>query len=178
MNPFNEYEIEAFEMRNKALANPTILRLPRMDLPFSFYTNACDYQVVCSLMQTHEDGKRYPVGDWSRKLPGAELNYSVEEKECLDIVCACQILRPYLKRTHFDLYTDHQALKWLMTLTDAAGCLTRYRLRFSEFGFTVQYRTGAKNNIADAVSRLLTYGYTEKGPDLDITCLNIEGAGD
>lgn len=162
LEPFTDEQREAFELLKKALANPPILRLPRMDLPFSVDTDACEYQVGCALMQTHEDGKRYPFGFWSRKRSGAELNYSVGGKECLDIVWACQILRLYLERTLFELYTYHQALKWLMTLTDATGRLARWRLKFSELDFSVQYRKGAKNNIADSVSRLPTYDYTEK----------------
>ncbi len=77
-------------------------------------------------------------------------NYSVGEKECLAVVWAVQILRPYLERRHFDLYTDHQALKWMMDLTDVGGRLARWRLRLLEFDFTVRYKKGLKNTIADA----------------------------
>ncbi len=134
----------------KALASPPILRLPRPDLPFTVDTDACDYQVGCALLQRHEDGVRHPVGFWSRSLYSAERNYGVGEKECLAVVWAVQILRPYLERRHFDLSTDHQALKWMMDLTDVSGRLARWRLRLLEFDFTVRYKKGLKNTIADA----------------------------
>ena len=117
------------QLLKAALADPPILRLPKAGLPFSVDTDACEYQVGCALFQTYPDGSRHPVGFWSRSLNDAERNYSVGEKECLAIVWAVQILRPYLERKHFDLYTDHQSLKWMMSLTDVSGRLARWRLR-------------------------------------------------
>lgn len=124
--------------------------------------------------QSGEDEVRHPIGFWSRGLTPAERNYSVVEKECLAVVWAVQILRPYLERSHFDLFTDHQALKWIMNLSDASGRLARWRLRLLEYDFTVQYGKGAKNQIADAVSRLPTIGETPEGPDLDVPCFVVE----
>lgn len=62
-----------------------------------------------------------------------------------------------------------------MTLTDAMERLARWRLRFSKLDSTVQYRKGARKNIADAVSRLPSYWYTETGLELEIPCVLIEG---
>ncbi len=150
----------------KALASLPILRLPRPDLPFTMDTDASDYQVGCALLQLHEDGVRHPVVFRSRYLSSAERNYSVGEKECLTVVWAVPILRPCLERRHFDLYTDHQALKWMMYITDVSGRLARSRLCLLEFEFSVRYKKGLKNTIADAVSRLPTYEETKVDPDL------------
>ena len=81
----------------------------------------------------------------------AERNYSIGQKECLAIVWVVQILRPYLERSIFELYTDHIALKWIMNLTDAGGTLARCRPRPLEFDFTVQYKKRPMNSIADCV---------------------------
>ena len=154
--------------------SPPILKLPRSNLPFSVETDACERQVGCALFQTYLDGTHHPVGFWSRSLNPAEKNYSVGEKECLAIIWAVQILRPYLERKHFDLYTDHQSLKWMMSLTDASGRLGRWRLRLLEFDFTIKYRKGAVNRIADAVSRLPTFGEYAVEPDSDNPCFWFE----
>ncbi len=53
--------------------------------------------------------------------------------------------------------------------------MARWRLRLLEFDFTVKFKKGAKNTVADAVSRLPTYGETRMGPDLEIPCLLVEG---
>ena len=178
--PLNEHQRRSFNLLKQALKEPPILRLPRPSLPYSVDTDASDYQIGCALLQTHEDGSRYPIGFWSRSLIQAERNYSVSEKECLAVVWACTILRPYLERTHFDLYTDHQALKWMMNLGNASGRLERWRLRLMEYDFTVHYKKGRLNTIADCVSRLPTYGETGTLPDLEIPGLVgfLEEAGD
>ena len=81
------------------------------------------------------------------------------------------LLRLYLERTQFDPYTDHIALRWIMKMTDASSLLERWRLRLFEFDFTVQYKKGAKNTIAECISRLPTFGETAVEPDVSIPCL-------
>ena len=125
-------------------------------------------------MQIYPDGTSRPIGFWSRSLTPAEKNYSTGERECIAIVWAVQLLRPYLERTHFDLYTDHIALRWIMNMTDASSRLTRWRLRLLEFDFTVQYKKSAKNTIVDCISRLPTYRETAVEPYVSIPCLIVE----
>ena len=140
----------------KALISAPMLRLPRTDLPYSVYTDACNHQVGCALLQTYSDGTHHPIGFWSRSMNPGDKNYSVGKKECLNIVCAVQLLRPYLVGIHFYLYTDHQALIWMLSGSDHSGRLARWRLRLLEFEFTVTYKKGSTNTIADAISRLPT----------------------
>ena len=118
LHPFNEEQSAALELLKKALLSLPVLRLPPADLTFSVDTDACNHQVGCTLLQTYADGTTHPIGFWSRSLNPAETNYSVGEKECLAIVWAVQLLRPYLEGIHFDLYTDHQALKWILSGSD------------------------------------------------------------
>ena len=169
----NEFQIKPFDLLKQALTEPPVLRLPRVGLPFSVDTDACNHQIGCALMQTHDDDARYPIGFWSRSLSPAEKNYSVGEKECLAIVWAVQLLRPYIGREHFDLFTDHQALKWILSGSDNTGRLSRWRLRLLEYDFNVHYKKGAKNTIADAISRLPTFGETEIPPDMEIPCFLV-----
>ncbi len=62
-----------------------------------------------------------------------------------------------------------------MNLTDVSGRLAKWRLRVLEFDYTVKFKKGAKNTVADAVSHLPTYGKTRTDPDLEIPCLLVEG---
>ncbi len=89
--------------------------------------------------------------------PTAEKNYSAGEKECLAI-WAVQILQPYLQMEEFDLFTDHQALRWIFSLADGSNRLARWRLILMGHRFRVHYKKSAKNTIADTISRLPTYG--------------------
>ena len=66
------------------------------------------------------------------------------------------MLRPYIEELTFIVRTDHDALCWLMTISDSTGHLMRRRLRLSDFDFTVKYRPGLVHQVPDAFSRILT----------------------
>ena len=174
--PLTEKQVEAFHELKAKLLQPPILRLPKQGLPFSVDTDASADQIGCALFQTHEDGKGYPIGYWSRILHNAERRYCTTERECLAVVWAVTILRPYLEHTFFTLYTDHQPLAWIYALPDnmANAKLVRWRLRLAEFNFKVVYKRGSENNIADALSRLATDGGTISPVDDDIPCFLVE----
>lgn len=174
LKEFGEAEMDAFRTLKQMLTSAPVLRLPKPDLPFSVDTDSSDYQVGCALFQTYEDGKRYPIGYWSRSLHQAEKNYSVSEKECLAVVWALTTLRPYLQGVHFTVNTDHSCLRWLMSISDPSGRLMRWRLRLSEFDFAVKYKKGTCNVHADALSRLETLGETQLEIDDDIPCLTMD----
>ena len=147
-------------MLRKALISAPILQLPDPNRPFSVDTDACNHQVGAALFQENDEGVRHPIGFWSRSLLPAEKNYSASERECLAVIWAVQILRPYLEGRHFTVYTDHSALRWMFHLADASNRLARWRLRLLEFDFDVKYRKGSENTVADAISRLPTFGHT------------------
>jgi hypothetical protein len=103
-------------------------------------------------------------------LNQAERNYSTPEKECLAMVWAILLLRPYLERQRFTIRTDQVALKWLLSLKDPSGSLARWRLRLSEFDFTIQYRPGIKNSLADGCSRIRSTGGDTTDCDDSVPC--------
>ncbi|KAE9018687.1 hypothetical protein PR003_g14858 [Phytophthora rubi] len=82
----------------------------------------------------------------------AEANYSITELECLAVVWAVKLFRPYLYGRTFEIITDHAALKWLMTRPNLAGRLHRWSLTLQEYEFGIVYRPGATNVVADALS--------------------------
>ena len=167
-------EVKAFKTLKDALTSPPVLRLPDPSKPYSVDTDACNTQLGCALFQADDEGVRHPIGFWSRSLTPAEKNYTASERECLAVIWAVQILRPYLEFKHFTLFTDHAALKWVMNLTDVSNSrLARWRMQLLSFDITIKYRKGAENTIADAISRLPTFGHTKIDPDLDIPCLLV-----
>ena len=59
----------------------------------------------------------------------------------------------YLIDAPFTVVTDHAPLQWLPTKRLGNSRLQRWALALSEFTFTVEHRSGTKNNNADALSR-------------------------
>ncbi len=101
LQPLSDKQRSAFELLKKALLEPRILRMSDPTRPFSVDTDACQYQIGAALFQEDEDGVHHPVGFWSRTLQKPQRNYSASERECLAVVWAVQILRPYLEGSHF-----------------------------------------------------------------------------
>ena len=157
---FTKAQRESFQKLKQALAQPPIPELPKPYLPYSVDTDACNDQIGCALFQKHEDGTRHAIGFWSRSLSKLEKNYSATERECLALIWAVLILRPYLEGRHFHLYADHQVLCWMMNLSDVSSRLACWRLRLLGYDFTIHYGAGSANSVADAISRLPTYGET------------------
>jgi len=54
---------------------------------------------------------------------------------------------------NFTVYTDHRALKWLLSLQDPNSRLPRWAVKLSEYDCTVEHRPGTKMRHADALSR-------------------------
>jgi len=79
-------------------------------------TDACAVQVGCTLLQQQPDRSILPVGYYSRGLIPAEKNYSTTDRECLAVVWACFLLRPYLEGLEFLIRTDHSSLRWLLNM--------------------------------------------------------------
>lgn len=102
-------------------------------------------------MKTDTDGTKYPIGFWSRYINPAERNYNTGKRECFVLVWDVQILWPYLECLHFELFSNHQELKWTIDLAEANGILSRWRLILLELYFKVFYRKYANNTIADAI---------------------------
>ena len=171
-------EYDAFEELKGKLISPPILALPRPGYKYTIDTDACDTQVGYCLLQEQPDGTLLPIGYWIRTLNKPEGNYSTSEKECLAIVWSISMLRPYLEVTEFVIRTDHDPLKWLLNLSDPTGRLGRWRLRLSEFNFTVEYCPGRKHQMAYGMSRLRTEEGDTSPLDDDIPCLVVSATAD
>ena len=90
-------------------------------------TDASDYGLGGVLLQESDDGKWRPVSFTARKLKGAEVRYTVTEKECLAVVHALRKWRHYLHGVPcFIVVTDHIALRWMVQLREPRGRLERW----------------------------------------------------
>jgi RNase H-like domain found in reverse transcriptase/Reverse transcriptase (RNA-dependent DNA polymerase) len=150
--------LAAFNSLRQKLLSPPVLALPRREGKLWLDTDASAAHLGRCLLQEQPFGPALSLGYWSRSLSAAERNYSTTEKECLAIVWAVTHLRPYLEGVTFTVRTDHHALRWVMNLAEAQGRLARWRLRLSEFSFTVEYSPGSTHHAADMMSRLSSPG--------------------
>ena len=132
-------------------------------------TDASVYQRGVTLLQQQDPSKRnewQPIGYWSITLTRAEQIYSATGRECYSVVWAFTTLRPYRKGQKFTFRSDHDALRWLLILTDPSGRLMRWRLRLSEFDFEIHYRPGRVHQVPEVLSRLIS-PFTDNKPVVD-----------
>ena len=76
--------------------------------------DASDFVVGAVLGQT-KDKKHHAIAYTNKTLTGAQLNYATMEKELLAIIFAIDKFRSYLVGAKVIVYTDHSALKFLLT---------------------------------------------------------------
>ncbi|GJS88324.1 reverse transcriptase domain-containing protein [Tanacetum coccineum] len=76
------------------------------------------------------------------------------EKELLAVVYAFKKFRPYLVLSKTTVYTDHSALKYILTKQDAMPRFLRWVLLLQEFDVAIRDKKGAENLAADHLSRL------------------------
>lgn len=142
----------AFRDIGTALSKDPVLHNPDFNQPFVLQTDASDRGLGAVLLQGGPDARR-PIVFLSRKLFPREVRYSIVEKECLAVKWALDSLKYYLLGRHFVLETDHKALKWLQTMKDTNGRITRWYLAMQPFYFTIQHVPGKANSTADYLSR-------------------------
>ena len=66
-----------------------------------------------------KDNQHYAISYASKTLTGPQLNYAKTEKELWAVVFAMDKFRFYLVGAKVIVYTDHAALKYLLSKKDA-----------------------------------------------------------
>lgn len=148
---------DAFATLKQALSKAPVLAHFDPEARTIVDCDASHSAVGCVLIQV-QDGIERPVAYASRILHGAEISYSVFEKEGLSCLYACEHFHYFLYGRKFTIRTDHKALTTLL----ANSCqgqgrkpmrIQRWFDRLHMYAYTLEYRPGKYNCLADMLSR-------------------------
>jgi len=150
---FTDECLTTFHTLKKALISAPIIQPPDWSLPFEIMCDASDYDVGAVLGQTN-DKKHHAIAYANKTLTGAQLNYATTEKEFLAVIFAIVKFRSYLVGAKVIVYTDHAALKYLLTKKDAKPRLIRWVILLQEFDLEIKDKKGVENIVADHLSHM------------------------
>ena len=149
---------KAFQATKNILTGKLVLRTFDPNLDTELITDASRIGLGFALLQVDPmTGNRHLIQCGSRSLTGPESRYAVCELEGLAILYAITKCRHYLLgMDHFTVVTDHKPLKGVFAkeLSDIENArLRKYREKLTGYNFSLSWREGKTNEIADALSR-------------------------
>ena len=100
----------------------------------------------------------------SKTLNEAQRHYTTTKKELLAVVYALDKFCAYLVRSDIIIFTDHSALKYLLTKQNVKARLIRWVLLLQNFNLQIKDKKGVENVVADHLSRLTIAHNTHNPP--------------
>ncbi|XP_071927584.1 uncharacterized protein [Coffea arabica] len=159
---------KAFNKLKELLTAPPIIQPPDWSLAFEIICDASDHAVGAVLGQ--RVGKAAHIIYYaSQALNGAQLNYSTTEKELLAVIFALEKFRSYLLGAKVIVFSDHAALRYLMTKKDAKPRLIRWILLLQEFDLEIRDKRGWPKSKRNKLKSDATY-FIWDGPYLWKRC--------
>ena len=154
---------KSFKELKAYLTTAPIVRAPNWKLPFEVMYNASDLTIGVVIGQ-REERKPYVVYYASKILNEAQRNYTTTEKELLAVVYALDKFHAYFIGSDIIIFTDHSALKYLLTKQNAKAILIRWVLLLQEFNLQIKDKKRVENVVANHLSRLTIAHNTHNPP--------------
>ncbi|RDY03944.1 Retrovirus-related Pol polyprotein from transposon 17.6, partial [Mucuna pruriens] len=97
--------------------------------------------------------ERYLIAYFSKKLKGAQLNYSTYDQELYALVKALHTWQHYLLPKEFVIHSDHEALKHLRRKGKLNKRHAKWVIFLELFPCVINHKQGKMNVVVDAFSR-------------------------
>jgi hypothetical protein len=137
---FDKECLEAFNLIKEALITAPVVQAPDWKFPFILMCDASDY--AGAVLGQKKEKVLGVVCYASRTLDMAQANYTTTEKELLAIVYAFDKFRPYLVGNKCIVYTDHAAIRYLLSKKDETPRPIRWILLLQEFDIEIKDKKG------------------------------------
>jgi hypothetical protein len=138
----------AFTALKAAVTTAPVLAMPDFSKEFVVECDASSHGFGAVLIQ-----EGHPIAFFSRPVAPRHRALAAYERELIGLVQAVRHWRPYLWGRRFSVKTDHYSLKYLLDQRLATIPQHHWVGKLLGFDFTVDYKPGAANKVADALSR-------------------------
>ena len=140
---------DSFRQLKQALASTPVLALPDFTNSFVVETDASNQGIGAVLVQ---HGR--PIAYYSHGLPKTKVPKSAYEIELFAVVMAVQKWKHCLIHRPFTIRSDQMSLKYLWEQKEIPIQYAKWLVKLMGFHFTIEYRAGRTNKVADALSRV------------------------
>jgi hypothetical protein len=165
---WNNDAAAAFSALKGAMTSAPVLALPDFAKPFVVECDASTYGFGAVLVQ---DG--HPIAFYNRPVAPRHRSLAAYERDLISLVQAVWHWWPYLWGWRFTVKTDHYSLKYLLDQRLATIPQHHCFGKLLGFDFTVEYKSGSMNTVADALSHC----DTEEGIVLAISAPRFDFIG-
>ncbi|WVZ90257.1 hypothetical protein U9M48_036572 [Paspalum notatum var. saurae] len=145
---WTEAATAAFAALKDAVTSAPVLALPDFSKLFVVECDASSHGFGAVLVQ-----EGHPIAFFSRAVAPRHRALAAYERELIGLVHAVRHWRPYLWGRRFVVKTDHFSLKYLLDQRLATIPQHHWVGKLLGFDFTVEYKPGSSNVVADALSR-------------------------
>jgi hypothetical protein len=104
---------------------------------FNVHVDASSIALGVALAHLGARDIRHPITFGRKKFSTTERNYTTTEREGLAMVYVLQKFRHYLVGGHFNMFTDHSTLKYLVNKPILGGRICIWLLLFQEYDFEI-----------------------------------------
>ena len=133
---FDEDCLKAFNTLRTVLTTAPIIKPPDWSIPFEIMCDASDFAIGAVLGQKINK-EPHVIYYASKTLFDVQLNYTTTKKELLEVVFVLEKFCSYLLGSKVLVYSDHAALKHLLSKKDTKPRLIRWILLLQEFDLKI-----------------------------------------
>ena len=109
---------------------------------------------IAGVLSQVQNGQERFLGCWRRKCYQYEQNYPSYKGELLAVIHCIKKWKHILRYRPFEVHSDASTLKFLTTVKNQSGLITRWYQELAGFNFTEIHKKGKENSNVDALSRL------------------------
>ena len=166
--PYSIYDTEGSHYTTPNLCYPDPVRR------YIVYADASDDACRVQLLQEH-DCTEFLMAFLSHTFTETQRKWSTPEQEAYRVYYAITKWNYYLQGSNIIACNDHKSLAKFLNEKNANNKINRWGLELATYNITFEWISGARNNAADCLSRLIKLLNDSKSTVMMLSATNSDG---